>query len=82
MSKHSKISDSGFKLMMSAFDRANPRLKLTPLATQSEADEQEGYRFVFAGSVWAIRNSRGHEFSVKDSPDTCLDHLSFEAAAD
>jgi uncharacterized protein (TIGR02391 family) len=77
VSKHSKISDSGYKLMMAAFDRNNPKLQLTPLVTQSEKDEQEGYRFVFAGGVWAIRNPRGHEFSVVDDPDTCLDHLSF-----
>ena len=35
------------------------------------------FRFVFAGSMWAIRNPRGHEFDVIDDPDTCLDHLSF-----
>jgi hypothetical protein len=43
----------------------------------SEVDEQKGYRFVFAGSVWAIRNPRGHEHGVNDDIDTCLDHLSF-----
>jgi hypothetical protein len=26
--------------------------------------------------VLAIRNPRGHEYAVKDDPDTCLDHLS------
>lgn len=77
VSKHSKIVDSGYKLMMSAFDKNNPKLQLTPLTTISEKDEQEGYRFVFAGGVWAIRNPRGHEFSVNDDPDICLDHLSF-----
>jgi len=77
VSKHSKISESGYKLMMAAFDKNNPKLRLTPLVTISEKDEQEGYRFVFAGGVWAIRNPRGHEYSVNDDPDTCLDHLSF-----
>lgn len=70
-------SQSGYKLMMDVFDKANPKLKLTPLTTTSEKDEQEGYRFIFAGSVWAIRNPRGHEFDLEDDPDTCLDHLSF-----
>ena len=46
---HSKVADSGFKLMMAAFDSANPKIKLTQLQTVSEKDEQEGYRFVFAG---------------------------------
>jgi|SRR5579864_115471 len=75
--QHSGISETGFKLMMAAFSEANPKLRLTPLITQSEKDEQEGYRFVFAGGVKAIRNPRGHEHSVKDDPDNCLDHLSF-----
>jgi uncharacterized protein (TIGR02391 family) len=78
VSKHSKISDSGFKLMMAAFEnKGNPKLKLTPLSNTSEVDEQEGYRFIFAGGVGAIRNPRGHQFNVADDPDTCLDHLSF-----
>lgn len=75
--KHSGMSESGFKLMMAAFDDANPRLKLTPLKNESERDEQKGYRFVFAGGVQAIRNPRGHEYAVVDDPDICLDHLSF-----
>jgi len=74
---HSGLRDSGYKLMMDAFDDAKPRLQLTPLKTVSEIDEQKGYRFMFAGSMWAIRNPRGHEFDVLDDPDTCLDHLSF-----
>jgi uncharacterized protein (TIGR02391 family) len=77
VSKFSQIGESGFKLMMAAFDKNSPKLRLTSLKTPSEVDEQEGYRFVFAGSVGAIRNPRGHEVSVKDDPDTCLDHLSF-----
>ena len=75
--KHSGLSDSGFALMMDAFNSKNPKIKLTALKTQSEEDEQEGYRFVFAGGIRAIRNPRGHEFSVVDDPDKCLDHLSF-----
>jgi uncharacterized protein (TIGR02391 family) len=75
--KHSQLSESGFKLMMAAFDRSKPKVQLTPLKTESEKDEQEGYRFVFAGGVQAIRNPRGHEYAVVDDPDICLDHLSF-----
>lgn len=63
--------------MMAAFDEAKPKLQLTPLLTDSDKDEQKGYRFVFAGGVQAIRNPRGHEYAVTDDPDTCLDHLSF-----
>ena len=42
----------------------------------SEKDEQKGFQFMFAGSVSAIRNPRGHEVSLADPIDLCLDHLS------
>ncbi len=71
------LTESGFKLMMDAFDEAKPKLQLTPLKTTSEIDEQKGYRFIFAGGMWAIRNPRGHDYTVVDNPDICLDHLSF-----
>jgi len=29
---------------------------------------------LFAGSVLAIRNPRGHEYAIHDSPDECLNH--------
>jgi len=67
---------SGFELMMHAFPEKSPVIRLTPCNTKSEKNEQKGYQFLFAGSVLAIRNPRGHEYSVKDDPDTCMDHLS------
>jgi uncharacterized protein (TIGR02391 family) len=75
--EHSGIAQSGYKLMMAAFDELSPKLQLTGLSTESEKDEQRGYRFIFAGGVQAIRNPRGHEYAAVDDPDTCLDHLSF-----
>lgn len=69
--------DSGFKLMMNAFNDTTPPIKLTPMVSVSEKDEQKGYQFLFAGSILAIRNPRGHEYAIVDSPDTCLDHLGF-----
>ena len=65
---HPKIGD--------AFNGTNPKIKLTQLVTQSEIDEQNGYRFIFAGSMSAIRNPRGHDILI-DPIDRCLDHLSF-----
>jgi uncharacterized protein (TIGR02391 family) len=72
----SGTTKSGVPGMMQAFSEKVPLVQLTPCGTTSEKDEQEGYKFLFAGSILAIRNPRGHEFSVKDSPDACLDHLS------
>ncbi len=68
-------SESGFKLMMTALSESSPHLKLTGCGTLSEKDEQKGFQFLFAGSILAVRNPRGHEHSIKDSPDECLDHL-------
>lgn len=73
--KHAKLNETGFKLMMAAFSKDNPLMKLTPLGSMSEEDEQEGYRFLFAGAMKAIRNPRGHESGIADNLDVCLDHL-------
>jgi uncharacterized protein (TIGR02391 family) len=67
---------SGFKLMMDAFSEQSPKIRLTNCSNTTEKDEQKGYQFIFAGTVLAIRNPRGHEYGVIDSPDICLDHLS------
>jgi uncharacterized protein (TIGR02391 family) len=75
--RHSGLAESGYKLMMSAFNETSPKIALTPLHTTSEKDEQQGYKFIFVGGVLAIRNPRGHEHSIVDDPDNCLDHLSF-----
>ncbi len=74
---HAKLSESGFKLMMAAFDKTKPLIQLTTLKSASERNEQEGFRFLFSGAVLAIRNPRGHEVDIRDDPDTCLDHLAF-----
>src|SRR5271155_5489773 len=77
MQRHSGLTtESGFKLMMAAFDGANPEVKLNSLVTVSEKDEQEGFRFVFAGGMRGIRNPRAHDPGILDDPDICLDHLS------
>jgi hypothetical protein len=62
--------------MMAVLAESNPILPLTPCGNVTQRDEQKGFQFLFAGSVLAIRNPRGHEHSLADSPDECLDHLS------
>lgn len=76
VSRLAGLSESGVKLMMRAFSEKSPLIKLTPLGTTSETDEQEGYKHIFSGSVMAIRNPRGHEPNMKETPTECLDHLS------
>lgn len=74
--QESGIRATGFKLMMAAFDEEKPLIKLTALSSESEIDEQRGFRHLFAGAAAAIRNPRAHE-DIGDSLDDCLDHLSF-----
>jgi uncharacterized protein (TIGR02391 family) len=66
---------TGFALMMSAFDETKPKIALNALIGDSDVDEQRGYRHMFAGAQSAIRNPRGHDTELVDSPDLCLDHL-------
>lgn len=73
--KVSKTNESGYKLMMRAFNENNPLIQLTDLKSASEIDEQKGYSFLFSGAVMAIRNPRGHDVDMSDDPDVCLDHL-------
>ncbi|MFN4353834.1 TIGR02391 family protein [Parvibaculum sp.] len=71
----SGIEDTGFNLMMNAFNETGPKIKLTDLGTMSENDEQRGFRYIFAGTMSGIRNPRGHDNRI-DPIDLCLDHLS------
>lgn len=73
---YAKLSETGEKLMMKAFNEESPLIQLTDLSTASKKDEQRGFRFIFSGSAVAIRNPRGHEYDIKDTPTECLDHLS------
>jgi uncharacterized protein (TIGR02391 family) len=76
MQRISGSSDHGTSLMMRVLGGSSPLVKLNPGMTQSEKDEQEGYKFLFAGAALGIRNPRGHMAGLSDDPDTCLDHLS------
>ena len=76
MQSISGSSEHGTKLMMTVLGGTSPALKLNPGMTTSEKDEQEGFKFLFAGGTLAIRNPRGHKTGLTDDPDTCLDHLS------
>ena len=72
----SGLPESGFKLMMSAFNEDSPKIALTKMCNRSEVDEQQGFKFLFAGVMLAIRNPRGHEVGIAETPDECLKHLS------
>ncbi len=66
---------TGYALMMDAFNENNAKLKLNALVTDSEIDEQRGYKSIFAGAAAGIRNPRGDEVDIGDTPDEALDYL-------
>lgn len=72
----SSDTDFGKSLMMRVFGGLPPKLPLNPGMTTSEQNEQEGFKFIFAGVMVGIRNPRGHTTGIVDDPDSCLDHLS------
>lgn len=66
---------TGYALMMDAFNETNAKIQINPLVTDSEIDEQRGYKSIFAGAAAGIRNPRGHEIDIGDTPDEALDYL-------
>ena len=66
----------GTALMHSVLGGSPPTVQINAWKNKSDQDEQEGYKFLFAGSILGIRNPRGHATGLVDDPDTCLDHLS------
>ena len=50
----------GASLMNTAFSPNNPIIRLTPLATATDKDEQQGYMHIMAGSMTGIRNPKAH----------------------
>src|SRR5262245_41036786 len=54
----SDVRDFGKSLMLKAFGGTPPKLKINSLASATDESEQEGYRFLFAGTMAAIRNPK------------------------
>lgn len=66
---------TGHPLMMDVFNESSPKVKINNLATDSDVDEQIGFKHIFAGATSGIRNPRGHEVDIVDTPDEALDYL-------
>lgn len=71
----SKLRDFGSSLMKTTFSPNKPKLKLNPMSTDSEVDEQLGYMEIFAGSMTGIRNPRAHQNELEDDPVVALEML-------
>ncbi len=60
--KHkSGLDKDGQALMHEVFSSSKPRLKITPCMTTTDRNIQDGYRFLAAGLMSAIRNPLAHE---------------------
>lgn len=72
--KTSKEKD-GADLMHHAFRIEAPILRINSLTTESKRDEQDGYRYLFAGMMAGLRNPRAHEHLLRDEPGAALEML-------
>lgn len=72
------LDKDGVGLMHDAFSSSRPKLKITPCKTPTEQDIQDGYRFLAAGLMSAIRNPLAHEpvTSIPLDREDALDILS------
>lgn len=66
---------TGEELMGRAFGSTPPLIPLNDGTSDSDQDEQRGYQNLFKGAVAGIRNPRGHEIYLPDTPDQALDYL-------
>lgn len=57
--------------------RRRPLLQLNELHNRSDRDEQEGFMYLFMGSMLGIRNPKAHDIIVQKDPFRTLEHLSF-----
>ena len=70
-----KTAKDGPDLMHHAFKVDAPALRINSLKTESERDEQDGYRYIFAGMMAGLRNPRAHEHLLRDEPEAALEIL-------
>jgi uncharacterized protein (TIGR02391 family) len=75
VSTKSGISDSGQSLMHAALNEKNPILQINQLRSQTDRDEQMGYRFLCAGCMTGVRNPRAHDHALADDPQDALEML-------
>ena len=73
--QQSGIDGSGRELMDKAFKGASPPIELRHASGQSGKDEQEGFRFIFMGTMQGIRNPKGHDVIRQDDPARALEYL-------
>lgn len=63
--------------MAKAFNEKDPIIKLNMLKTQSDIDEQRGFKFLFMGAMIGIRNPKAHENIKQEDKNRTLEYLAF-----
>jgi uncharacterized protein (TIGR02391 family) len=71
------LSLDGKALMSKVFSEDAPIIKLNELLTQSDKDEQEGFKFLFMGAMVGIRNPKAHDSVIQKDPFITLEYLGF-----
>lgn len=64
------MTNDGVALVGSALGGTAPLVRLTPLGTQSEKDEQSGFQDLIRGMYRCLRNPRTHKKTRFDTSDT------------
>jgi uncharacterized protein (TIGR02391 family) len=72
--KKSGITKDSTDLMNHAFGLPSATLRLNAGKTESDRDEQDGYRLIFGGVMRGLRNPRAHE-PVEDDAGAALEML-------
>jgi uncharacterized protein (TIGR02391 family) len=67
----------GRSLMSEVFSGTNPCIKLNDLKTQSDLDEQEGFKLLYMGAMVGIRNPKAHDMVQQKDPYKTLEFLAF-----
>ena len=65
----------GKPLVERSFSLNNPIIKLNPLVTQSDKDEQQGFMLLYSGAVIGIRNPKAHDLIVQEDKNKALLYL-------
>jgi len=69
--------DAGQALMSIAFREQNPLLRISPMQSLTDVDEQQGMMFLSMGAMTGIRNPLSHGPKKNLSPEEAMEILSF-----
>jgi uncharacterized protein (TIGR02391 family) len=69
------LTADGKGLMATAFDEQRPLLRINEGRTQSDRDEQEGFKFIYMGAMLGIRNPKAHEELPPTEEERALEYL-------